>query len=263
MPEGDSIAKAAARIRPILMGNDVVSVYGTAPQIRSNADRLAGRRVKDVRTFGKHLVVDFDKGFSLRVHLGMPGRWTVIPAERPVPGSARVVLSTAAHHICCFAAPDVEVDRTPAIERRLERLGPDVLADGFEPGLFVERARTRNPASIAEVLLDQRVVAGIGNVYKSELLFLAGIHPGTRVSEVSDPELLEMAERASRLLAVNVRSGPRSTTGERARGREMWVYDRAGRPCRRCSSEIKMARLGDRVTYWCPSCQPEGRPVKP
>lgn len=262
MPEGDSIAKAAARIRPVLVGQKVDSVYGTAPGVRTNARRLAGRRVEDVRTFGKHLVVDFDIGFSLRVHLGMPGRWSVIPADRPVPGSARVVLSTSDHHVCCFAAPDVEVDRTPAIERRLDRLGPDVLADGFEPARFVERARTRQAETIAEVLLDQRVVAGIGNVYKSELLFLAGIHPETSVEAVPDVALLDMAERASRLLAVNVRSGARSTTGERAPGRETWVYDRAGRPCRRCSSEIKMVRLAERVTYWCPSCQPKGQRIR-
>lgn len=257
MPEGDSIAKTAARIRPVLVGSEVLSVYGTSPQLRSNAGRLTGRRVTGVRTFGKHLVIDFDQGFSIRVHLGMPGRWRVMNADQPTPGKARLVLSTAAHHVCCFAAPEIEVDRTPAIERRLERLGPDVLSADFDPRLMIERARTRPTSSMAEVVLDQRVVAGIGNVYKSELLFLAGVHPLATVEEVSDDELLEIAARAKQLLSVNVRAGARRTTGERARGREMWVYERAGRPCRRCASGIQTARIADRVTFWCPTCQPE------
>lgn len=257
MPEGDSIAKAAERIRPLLVGSEIVSVYGTSPQLRSNASRLSGRRVTGVRTFGKHLVIDFDLGFSIRVHLGMPGRWRVMTADRPSPGNARLVLSTATHHVCCFAAPDVEVDRTPAIERRLERLGPDVLSTDFHPSLLIERARTRPARPIAEVLLDQQVVAGLGNVYKSELLFLAGVHPLTTVEEVSDEELLEIATRAKQLLSVNLRAGARSTTGDRARGREMWVYDRPGRPCRRCASEVHTARIADRVTFWCPTCQPQ------
>lgn len=256
MPEGDSIAKAAGRIRPLLVGNEVVSVYGTAPQIRTNSSRLLGRRVDGVRTFGKHLVVDFEHGISVRVHLGMPGRWHVMSADRRPPGAARVVLTTTAHHICCFAAPEVEVARTAAIEKGLERLGPDVLADDFEPGQLVERARTRRSQPVAEVILDQRVVAGIGNVYKSELLFLAGVNPGTPIEEVPDSRLLDIASRARQLLGLNVRAGARSTTGERSRGREMWVYDRAGRPCRRCASEIETGRLAGRVTYWCPNCQP-------
>ena len=257
MPEGDSIARAAERLRPVLVGNEIVSVYGTAPLVRSNVRRLTGRRVTAVRTFGKHLMIDFDQGYSVRVHLGMPGRWRVMPADRPTPGSARLVLSTAAHHVCCFAAPEVEVDRTPAIERRLERLGPDVLAEDFDPRHLIQRARTRPSQAVAEVLLDQRVVAGIGNVYKSELLFLAGVNPLATVEEVSDDELLDIANRAKQLLAVNVRAGARSTTGERFRGRETWVYERAGRPCRRCAAEVATGRIGDRVTFWCPGCQPE------
>lgn len=257
MPEGDSIAEAAARIRPVLVGSEIVSVYGTAPQVRSNVGRLAGRRVTGVRTFGKHLVIDLERGFSVRVHLGMPGRWQVMTADRPTPGSARLVLSTDTHHVCCFAAPEVEVDRTPAIERRLESLGPDLLAEDFDPRHLIERARTRPSQSVAEVLLDQRVVAGIGNVYKSELLFLAGVNPFAAVEEVTDEELHEMATRATQLLAVNVGTGARSTTGDRARGREMWVYQRAGRPCRRCATEIDMARIADRMTFWCPGCQPQ------
>lgn len=259
MPEGDSIAKAAARLRPVLTGKEVVSVYGTAPQVRVHSSRLLGGRVAGVRTLGKHLIIDFEEGLSIRVHLGMPGRWSVIPSHRPVPGSARLCLSTDEHHVCCFAAPTVDVARTPAIDRMIAHLGPDLLDHGFDPARFVERARTRAAQPVGNVLLDQRVVAGIGNVYKSEVLFLAGVHPETPVGAIDDARMLAIAELAQRLLQLNVRAGPRITTGERAAGREVWVYGRAGKPCRKCSTEIEMGRLGDRVTYWCRTCQPLSR----
>lgn len=257
MPEGDSIAKDAARLRPVLVGRVIVSVYGTSPSVRSNSHRILDETVEDIRTVGKHLVVDMSGGFSVRVHLGMPGRWTIMPADRRFPGSARLVLTTSTHHACCFSAPTVEVDRTAGIDRELARLGPDVLDPGFEPEVFVERARLRPDRGIGEVLLDQRVAAGIGNVYKSELLFLAGVHPRTPIDAISDEKLAEVAERAKSLLSVNVRRGPRITTGERGPGREVWVYGRAGLPCRRCANAVKEDRLGDRVTYWCPGCQRE------
>ena len=255
MPEGDSIAKDAARLGPVLIGKRVVSVYGTAPSVRSNSRRLVGQTVEALRTAGKHLVIDVTGGFSVRVHLGMPGRWAILSAGKRVPGSARLVLTTPSHHACCFSAPTVEVDRTPSIDRELARLGPDLLGPGFSARDFVGRARTRPERPVAEVLLDQRVMAGLGNVYKSELLFLEGIRPHTPVGELGDQELIVIAERAQQLMSINVRSGPRVTTGEMARGREAWVYDRAGRPCRRCSTAIVEDRLGDRVTYWCPRCQ--------
>ena len=256
MPEGDSIAKNAARLRPVLVGKQIMSVYGTAPSVRSHSGRLAGQTVETVRPVGKHLVIDVSGGFSVHVHLGMPGRWAILPADERAPGSARLVLTTSSHHACCFSAPTVEVDRTPLIDRKLLRLGPDVLDPHFSPGDFAVRARTQSGRSVAEVLLDQRVVAGIGNVYKSEVLFLEGIRPHTPVGELGDEKLIEVAERAKQLMSVNVRSGPRITTGERAPGREAWVYDRAGEPCRRCATAVMEDRLGGRVTYWCPVCQP-------
>jgi endonuclease-8 len=256
MPEGDSIARNAARLRPVLVGQEIVSVYGTAPSVRANSHRLVGQTVEAVRTMGKHLVIDASGGFSVHVHLGMPGRWSILPADRRVPGAARLVLSTASHHACCFSAPTVEVERTPAIDRRLSQLGPDVLDPHFQPRDFIERARTRSGRPIADVLLDQHVMAGLGNVYKSELLFLARVNPHTQVEHIADDELLEIADRAKQLMAVNVRSGQRVTTGETAPGREAWVYGRAGKPCRRCATAVAEGRLGDRVTYWCPACQP-------
>lgn len=256
MPEGDSVAKNASRLRPVLEDREVLSVYGTAPSLRANATRLEGRRVEQIRTMGKHLIIDFEGGYSVRVHLGMSGRWAVITSDRIVPGSARLALTTGTHHAVCFAAPTVDVDRTPRIDRELTQLGPDLLDEGFDPAEFVHRARTRDHRAIADVLIDQRVVAGIGNVYKSELLFLTGLHPDKLIADVSDERLLEIARRAERLLKLNLRPGARSTTGERTRGRETWVYDRSGKPCRRCAAPIESKRHGDRVTFWCPRCQP-------
>lgn len=258
MPEGDSVATDAARLRPVLVGERIQSVDGTAPSVRANSHRLLDAKVGAIRTFGKNLVVDLDNDYSVRVHLGMPGRWRVLLSGGSPPGSARLVLTTLRHHAVCLAAPTVEVDRTPRIDLEMQRLGPDVLDDAFEPDLFIERARTRNDLPIAEVLLDQRVMAGLGNVYKSELLFLASVHPETPVEAVRDETLGDIAVRAGKLLQVNVGPGRRITTGRQGRGREVWVYERAGKPCRRCATAIEKSRLGDRVTFWCPACQVRG-----
>jgi endonuclease-8 len=150
----------------------------------------------------------------------------------------------------------VEIDRTKQIEADVAAIGPDLLG-AFDEEEYVRRARIRDDSSMAQMLLDQRVLAGIGNVYKSELLFLAGVHPTTLVRQVDDELLRSVAGRARELLAANVRSGPRSTTGSRVRGRETWVYGRQGRPCRRCGHVIEMSNEGRRVTYCCPHCQPQ------
>lgn len=254
MPEGDSIAGHAARLRPVLAGQPITWVGGTAPSVRASSHRILGATVEDIRTLGKNLVIDLSGGYSIRVHLGMSGRWRVLARGSPIPGSARVVLSTGDATAVCMAAPTVEVDRTPKIDLELSRLGPDVLG-AFDSEEFIRRARSTQSVAISELLLDQRVIAGIGNVYKSELLFLAGIDPHTSVDGVSDEQLAGIAADAVRLMQANVGPKARTTTGSRVRDRAMWVYGRPGRPCRRCGSAIAMDRQGDRVTYWCPGCQ--------
>ena len=231
---------------------------GTAPSLRASSDRILTSRVGGVRTLGKYLIIDFDNGWSVRVHLGMTGRWSVVPQQAGGFGPARLVLSTADQSAVCHAAPVVEVDRTPRIDAALERLGPDVLDDAFDQDEFLRRARLVDGARpIAQTIVDQRVIAGIGNVYKSEVLFLERIHPLTPTHQVEDDELSAIAARARSLMALNVRSGGRTTTGDRTRGRTTWVYDQAGRPCRRCREPIASNKLGDRLTYWCPGCQPD------
>ncbi len=256
MPEGDSVANDARRLRPALDGQHITSVYGTSGSLRSHSRWILGSTVAGIRTRGKHLLIDFSTGYSLHVHLGMTGRWTILNADRPVPGPARVALTTEGHHAVCFGAPTVEVDRTKAIDLALGRLGSDVLTDDFDIVDVVRRARTMNTEPIARVLLDQRVAAGIGNVYKSELAFLAGINPFTPVGELSDSQLERIFTDAQQLLAANVGPGQRTTTGNTTTDRTLWVYGRDGRPCRRCSSRIAERRLDDRVTYWCVGCQP-------
>lgn len=255
MPEGDSVAGHAEQLRRALVNEVITSVEGSSAAVRSNSHRILGATVEGIRTVGKNLVIDLSGGYSIRVHLGMTGRWSVIPSGRPAPGAARLVLSAGGATAVCSAAPTIDVERTPALDATLSRLGPDVLGE-FDSASFLRRARTRQSTSVGEMLLDQKVLAGIGNVYKSELLFLVGINPRTRVGEVDDRQLLDIADKAGSLMASNVGPKARSTTGSRARGQETWVYGRSGRPCRRCGAAIEMERQGERVTYWCPVCQP-------
>ncbi len=258
MPEGDSVAGHAERLHPVLAGRRIQSVAGTAPSVRANSRRILDATVDDVRTVGKHLIVDLSTGYSIRVHLGMSGRWAISPLGKPPHGSARLVLSTPSHHAACYGAPTVAAGRTPVIEAEVAELGPDLLGE-FDTEEFVRRARLLGgDRPIAPLLLDQGVIAGIGNVYKSELLFMEGIHPDTPVADIAADGLRSLAMRARRLMTANVGPGPRSTTGARGPGRELWVYGRRGRPCRRCGTAILQRNIGDRVTYWCPVCQPPG-----
>lgn len=259
MPEGDSLFKAAARLQP-LVGEEAVRVSGSARAAREWASRLSGRIIEAVRSYGKHLIVDFEGGLSLRTHLGMTGEWhRYRTGDRwsRTPGKARVVIETKEWVGVCFAAPNVTAGVTTSILGELDHLGPDLLADEFDPTMVAERARSSSAESVAELLLDQRVMAGVGNVYKSEVLFLQRINPQTEPAELSHEELVGLAARARRLLWANRLRGTRNTTGYGRRA-DLWVYDRSRRPCRRCGTSIKSAEIGDlpRSTYWCPRCQP-------
>jgi endonuclease-8 len=171
-----------------------------------------------------------------------------------------LTLTTEAGSVVVASAPTVEVDRTRVIDAQLARLGPDVLADQFDWERFRERS-TRAPDQmlVSDYLLDQRVVAGIGNEYKNEILFLERIHPATPLGAISQDRRLALIERARRLMLPNARrSGDRTTTGRFEPGAGRWVYGRAGEPCRRCRTAIVNAPIGTRqprITYWCPECQ--------
>ncbi len=271
MPEGDTIHKLAAALRPPLEGR---TLGGLWLRDRGWLRPLAEQPVREVAALGKHLLIVIGAAprdaWVLHVHLGMHGRWHRFGRDRawPRPQHQAVVRLEVAQetHVCSRAARAELLRRLEvATHPSLSRLGPDLLAPPVDFAAIVRRARRREPRSAAELLLDQRVACGIGNVYKSEVLFLEGVHPGTPVATLSDAAVERLYRRASQLMRWNLRSVRRTTlrpvaTGERlprAARERSWVYDRAREPCRRCAALVRTARLGDdaRPTWWCPSCQ--------
>lgn len=273
MPEGDTLFRAADVLRRALLGERVTAARGRPGS--AHLARVIGARVRDVSTHGKHLLITFDDGLTLHTHLGMTGTWhRYAPGDRwrRAPARAVAVVETAGCIAVCFDAPVVELLETRALAHHpsLARLGPDLLAPAPDLATAVARLRAPERASltIAEALLDQSAVAGLGNVYRSELLFAARIDPFARVVSL-DAEVLEsLLTMGVRLLGANTGGGERVTMPDALgaqpgasgglRGRsDRWVYRRAGRPCRRCGTPVRSTSLGHppRRLYWCPSCQ--------
>jgi endonuclease-8 len=258
MPEGDSIYQLASRLEGALIGEVLVDVYGSHRAVAEYGKRLIGRRPDSIYNRGKHLLMDFSGGWSMRSHMKMTGSWEVYSHSQPwrkEAGAARVVLNTENHIAVCFAAPDVEIKPSPLIHQALEYLGPDLTSDSFDETDAIRRLRSSQLPTLAEALLDQSTMAGIGNVYKSELLFLAGRLPTTAPSSLTEAEAAELVGNARRLMLAN-RMGPtRITTGDSRR--PLYVYGRQRQGCRRCRGPIVSGRVGQppRSTYWCPDCQ--------
>lgn len=265
MPEGDTVAHVAERLAPRLEGAVVERLHGSHPALHMDRKRIHGTRVAAVRSVGKHLLISFDNGWALRTHLGMTGVWHVYaPGERwrKSPGKARVVLETQDTVAVCFAAPTVELGPIDRIALSIEHLGPDLMAPVVPWDDIVARASAADAETAADLLLDQRVMAGIGNVYKSETLYLEGVSPNAPAVDLDPATVLRLGRRARKLLLANRRYGQRSTTGTRGAARNYWVYGRAGQPCRRCRTPVAANRHGplDRISYWCPSCQEDPAP---
>jgi endonuclease VIII len=271
MPEGDTLFRTAAGLRPYLVGRTVIAARTGGPGAVPQVGRLVGREITAVEALGKNLLIRFDNGLELRTHLRMNGSWhRYRPGERwrrPA-GRARLVLEVPGAVAVCFDAPVVELleQRAEGLHPSLGRLGPDLLAADFDED--EARRRLRDPAragmAIAEALLDQRALAGIGNVYKSELLWIERVSPFTPVADLDDPALRRLVANARRLLLANVARGrgPErvTTAGDRGAPGPLYVYRRTGRPCRRCRTAIASVRQGTgipRTTYWCPNCQPD------
>jgi endonuclease-8 len=270
VPEGDTIARAAARLRPLLVGEPLLEVRHRGAALHD----LRGERVEAIETHGKHMWIRLDRARAIHVHLGMEGRWTLLsPAGlAAAPGrvaSASLALVNRLGGALCLWAPVVEVvsgpdARAPA---RRHRLGPDVLAPDLDLDAVVDRALADGARPLGEVLLDQRVTAGIGNLWKSELCFLAGLDPRAPVASLERAALRQLYARAARMMTATVAGeGPRATTSEPGRrpppalGR-YWVYRRAGRPCARCGTPVARIMQGaplPRSTYFCPRCQVAG-----
>lgn len=248
MPEGDTIWRAAAALRPRLAGRRVTRA---APE---RLQRLEGTVVTGVDAVGKHLLVRFDNGLSLHTHMRMTGAWHLYgPGEawRKPARLARAVIEVQGCVAVLFNAPLVELKRTH--REGLEHLGPDLLSD---PDLdrVLRRARSLpGDTALGELLLDQRVAAGIGNVYKCEALWWLGLHPWAPQSALSDERLRELYEVARDALSSNLGSFERRFPGY-GRGA---VHGRGGRPCRRCGTPVAVRAQGShaRLTYWCPRCQ--------
>lgn len=257
MPEGDTIHAAAAQVRAALGSGPIRSVGGS--RLSRQGLRLIEAPVEAVWSHGKHLVIE-SNGWAVRTHLGMHGRWTTHqPAQPPrASGTLRALVVTDFGAAACWSAPDVVMDRAQAVHSWLTtNLGPDLIRSGPDDGM-VARAVANPQRPIAEVLLDQRVAAGIGNVYKSELCFRAGIHPHTPVGALEHQQVADLFADAAALLRRNSHRRDRLTTEVDRPGRRHWVYRRPGRGCRRCNSPIQRDATGERVTFWCPRCQPLG-----
>ncbi len=261
MPEGDTIHKIANFLAPRL-ASQVVRDFEVAPRFATRP--VSGRSVRDVVARGKHLFIEFDDDTALRSHLGMHGSWHFYghgETWRKPESQASVVLVTDDTVYVCFNAKEVEWVKTPSVRERVldMRLGPDLLDADTRVASVIRRARDFLEADtpIIDVLLDQRVASGIGNVYKSEILFLRRHLPMTALAAISDSDLAGCYEVGKTLLAKNLGGGRRTTRFEKDDAGRLWVYGRGGSACFECDSAVEFARLGrhHRSTYWCSSCQ--------
>lgn len=262
MPEGDALYRFAERVGAALTGKVIRTARSHGPGPVPQVDRVVGATCTAVRSTGKNLLISFDNGLVLRGHLRMYGTWHVYrPGEswRRPEREARLVLEAEDVVVVNFSAPVVELLEERALEhhRPIAGLGPDLLADNFDAGEALRRMRhpARAELTIGDAIMDQRVVAGVGNIWKHESLFHCGINPWRRVRELSDDELRGLLLRARALLRASV--GKSNDLGLSHRP-EMWVYMRAGHPCRRCFTRLRAGPQGVdiRQTVWCPKCQP-------
>lgn len=248
MPEGDALHRAATRLR--VLEGEVVSVETPHPRaaVLRLAERLDGRRLERVEAVGKNLLFGFEGGLLLRSHLRTRGRWRVQAAGTQPFGTPWLVLRGSERQAVLWNGPVLELTRgrSPAVAR----LGPDILAEPPDLDGMVVRLRGTDPSrEVGEALLDQRLLAGIGNMWKAEALAAAGVSPWTRLDELADGELQGVLSEAAR----RMRAG---------RGRHR-VYRRAGLPCRVCGGRVRSFPQGDeaRMAYWCPACQAGTEPA--
>jgi endonuclease-8 len=287
MPEGDTIYRAARALQRAI-GGELVTGFetGLAKLARVNDDApLVGRMVEKVESRGKWCLIFFSGDLILVTHMLMSGSWHLYrPGERWQMGRARmrVVIRTADWEAVGFNIPVAEFHTARSLERssQVPKLGPDILSDKFtvEGGVarLAEYGRKNPEAEIAVVLLNQRVLAGLGNVYKSEVAFAAGVNPFRVMSTITPREMETMVETSQRYMKANVvdgagdgivtYAGNRRTTHSSNREERLWVYGRQGQECRRCGTAVMMRKQGvqARSTYWCPECQPwKGEGVAP
>ena len=261
MPEGDVVWRLSRRLDQALAGRALTRSDFRVPRFATTD--LTGRAVREALARGKHLLIRVDGGVTIHTHLRMDGSWRIKPAGRPPPPDHRVrlVLENVDWQAVGYLLGVVEVLATAREDHVVGHLGPDLLGPDWDQAEAVRRLSSLPDRPVGEALLDQRNLAGIGNVYKAEVLFLRGISPWRPVGTIDDLESL--VQLARRLLDANKDRSGQVTTGNTARGQETWVYGRAGRACRRCGATV-LADSGagpgipaaERLTFWCPVCQP-------
>jgi endonuclease-8 len=257
VPEGDTILHAARRVGDALVGKEILAIETPQPRhLRDRwPERLAGRAVRAVESHGKHLFVRFEGALTLHSHLRMGGKWGVYRRGerwRRSPRRAWLVVRTAEHEVVQFDGPVLELmtDSRTRFDQRLAALGPDILGPDFDEREFLRRLRRDDRTrGIGDALLDQRNLAGIGNIWKSESCFAAEIDPWRRLADVSDEEAARIVRCARPLMAASAEHGGARTVPR--------VFERSGRPCPRCGTLVRARGQGDdnRTTYWCPGCQ--------
>ena len=261
MPEGDTVWLSCQRLNQALAGQTLTRSEFRVPQLAETD--LRGVRVEAVVSRGKHQLFRFDNDHTLHTHFRMEGIWRICPQGRGWSGGPdfeiRAVLGVAGLDAVGYRLPVIELLPTAEEDRVVGHLGPDLLGPDWDLDEAVRRIRLHPARSIGEALLDQRNLAGIGTLYRSEVLFLQGIHPRTRVDQVSD--LRRLCVRGRQLLMANRMRGQQTSTGDLRNGRQHYVFERPGQPCRRCRTGIRTEEFGpigqERRSYWCPHCQPE------
>ena len=243
MPEGDSLARAARRLQALVGERVEVETPHPRAAVKRLVESLDGRLLLGVEAAGKNLLLRFEDGVVLRSHLRMSGRWQLRPRGSKLFGRPWLVLRGAEREAVLWNGPVLELD-----DRVVRRLGPDILAQPPDLDAMVANLRSDPQRAIGDALLDQRLIAGIGNLWKAEALWEARVSPWRAVAEVSDDELRAVLQAAHELMTTSVETG---------RERRL-VYNRAGRGCRRCGTPIEARGQGDanRTAYWCVACQP-------
>lgn len=275
MPEGDTIFRSARALQRALAGRQVVafeSAYAPLASVHDNTP-VTGRIVEKVDSRGKWLLIFFSGDLILVTHMLMSGSWHIYRRgerwRRPR-SHMRILVATAVFEAVAFDVPVARFYTARSLERQtaIPNLGPDLLREQFSSDDAAIRMRARPEEQIGNVLLDQQVVAGIGNVFKSEICFATHVNPFRKVASLSGMEIDELIATSRKFLAANVAedsgdaivtyAGGRRTTRASDREERLWVYGRQGRPCRRCGTGILMRKQGAgvRSTYWCPQCQP-------
>jgi endonuclease VIII len=271
MPEGDTIFRAARTLHRALAGRVVVRFDSVYPALtRVDHDRhIKGRTVESVASRGKHVLMTFSGDLILHTHMRMHGSWHIYrPGERwqrPA-RDMRVLVATDTYEAIGFNVPVAELLTTRDLERHaaIQSLGPDLADPAFDRAEAMRRMRAHDADAVHEVMLNQRVLSGIGNVLKSEVLFVSRIDPFARLSSLSDERVSGLLDVAIRLMSMNVAEGSatspgggRRTTGSLDPSVTVWVYGRGGKRCRTCGTTIQSRAAGAdaRLTYWCPRCQ--------